>query len=89
VRKILDWIMWFMFLVSFIITILTMLVLFGKFYISQFTTFLPLEISLSITFVLWGINSCFNPYTKNSKNSVYFSLILGSILIGFAAMGIY
>lgn len=88
-RRILDWTMWLMFLVSFIFTILTMLVLFGKFYIVQFTTFLPLEISLSITFVLWGVNSIFNPYTKNSKNSFYYSVILGSILIGFAAMGIY
>lgn len=88
-RRIIDWTMWFMFLISFILTILTMLVLFGKFYISQFTTFLPLEISLSITFILWGINSVFNPYTKNSKNSFFYSLILGSILIGFAILGIY
>ncbi|MDF2673001.1 MAG: hypothetical protein K0R09_1266 [Clostridiales bacterium] len=87
--RILDLAMWFMFLISFIFTILTMLVLFGKFYIGQFTTFLPLEISLSITFLLWGINSHFNPYTKNSKNSFLYSLILGSILVGFAVMGIY
>lgn len=88
-RRILDLTMWFMFLISFIFTILTMLVLFGKFYIIQFTTFLPLEISLSITFLLWGINSHFNPYTRNSKNSFLYSLVLGSILIVFAAMGIY
>lgn len=88
-RRILDLGMWFMFLVSLIITTFTMLVLFGKYYISQFTTFLPLEISLAITFILWGINSNFNPYTKNSKNSFLSSLILGGILIGFAAMGIY
>lgn len=78
-----------MFLITFIITIITMLVLFGKFYISRFTTFLPLEISLSITFVLWGINSRFNTYTKNSKNSFLYLLILGSILVVFAIMGIY
>lgn len=81
--------MWFMFLVSFIITTLTMLVLFGKYYISQFTTFLPLEISLSVTFIIWGISSSFNPYTKHSKNSLLYLIILGSILVGFAAMGIY
>lgn len=81
--------MWFMFLASFVITIITMLVLFGKYYISRFTTFLPIEICLSATFILWGINSYFNSYTKNSKNSILYSFILGSILIGFAVMGIY
>lgn len=81
--------MWFMFLITFLITTITMLVLFGKFYIRQFTTFLPLEISLSVTFLLWGVNSRINTYTKNSKNSFLYSLILGSILAGFALMGIY
>lgn len=88
-RRILDLAMWFMFLISFIITILTILALFGKYYMGQFTTFLPFEISLSITFILWGINSCFNTYTKNNKNIFLYSLILGGILIGFAAAGIY
>lgn len=88
-RRILDLAMWFMFLASLIITILTMLVLFGKYYIGSFTTFLPLEISLSLTFIIWGINSQFNPYTRNTKNSFLYALIMGSILIGFAAMGIY
>lgn len=88
-RRLLDAVMWFMFLVSFIVTILTILVLYGKYRITQLTTFLPLEISLSITFILWGINSHFNLYTKNSKNSFLVSLILGGILIGFTILGIY
>jgi hypothetical protein len=90
--KTLDYTMWFAFIVSFVISILTMLVVFGIVWygwISPFATFLPLEISLSATFFLWGINSLYNPYTKNSKYTFYYSLILGGILLAFVILGIY
>jgi hypothetical protein len=88
-KRVFDWVMWLMFLVSFISALLTMLVVFGGSYIRQFTTFLPMEISLAATFILWGINSLINPYTRNSKNSFYYAFLFGTILVGFAALGIY
>ena len=90
--RILDYLMWGMFLISFIISIFTMLVVFGivwSGWISYFATFLPLEISLAATFFLWGINSIYNTYTKNSKYTFYYSLILGGALLAFVILGIY
>lgn len=88
--KIIDYFMWFMFGVSLIISMLTMLVLFGTgIYIEVFSTFLPLEVSLSASFILWGINSLINQYTRNSKYTVFYAFTLGAGLIVFALMGIY
>lgn len=88
--KVADYLMWLMFGISLIVSILTLLVLFGTgVYIELFSTFLPLEISLSSTFILWGINSLINPYTRNSKYTFFYAFILGGGLIVFALLGIY
>lgn len=90
--KILDYFMWGMFLVSFIVSIFTMLVVFGIVWagwISSFATFLPLELSLAATLFLWGINSIYNSYTKNSKYTFYYSLVFGGILLLFVVLGVY
>lgn len=88
--KVIDFIMWLLFGISFIISILTMLVLFGGIqYIEAFSTLLPLEISLSSTFILWGFNSMYNPYTRNSKKTPYIWIALGVMLLVFALFGIY
>lgn len=88
--KVLDFITWLLFGISLIISILTMLVLFGGIqYIELFSTLLPLEISLSSTFIIWGFNSIKNPYTRNSKNSPSILIVLGIMLLVFALFGIY
>jgi hypothetical protein len=88
--KVTDYLMWLMFGVSLIISLLTMLVLFGTgIYIEVFSTFLPLEASLSASFILWGINSLINPYTRNSKYTCIYAFIFSAGLIAFALMGIY
>lgn len=89
-NKVVDYLMWFMFGVSLVISILTMLVLFGTgIYMELFSTFLPLEISLSATFILWGINSLVNPYTRNSKYTFFYAFVFGGGLIVFTLLGIY
>jgi hypothetical protein len=90
--KTLDYLMWSMFIATFIISIFTMLVVFGIVWtgwMSYFATLLPLELSLAATFFVWGTNSVYNIYTKNSKYTLYYSLVLGSTLLVFAAFGIY
>lgn len=86
---ILNWLMWLMFSSSLIISLITMVVAYGIKYIPMFATFLPLEISLSLTFFIWGINSRVDPGSANSKRDIYYSIIFGGILIGFAYFRIY
>lgn len=88
-RKFIDYLMWLMFAISLVISILTMLVVFGIVYIGRFSTFLPLEICLSITFFLWGINSTYNSYTRNGKYTAYYYIVMGGMLLAFAALKIY
>lgn len=90
--KTLDYLMWSMFIATFIISIFTMLVVFGIVWtgwMSYFATLLPLEISLAATFFIWGMNSVYNIYTKNSKYTLYYSIMLGVTLLVFASLGIY
>lgn len=90
-KKLIDWTMWLMFFVTFIIAILTMIVAFGLQYtgLEIFATFLPLELSLGGTLILWGINSFINPYLRHGKSSIYFLSFLGVIMLFFARFGIY
>lgn len=90
-KRLIDWIMWLTFLITFIIALLTMIVAFGIQYsgLEMFATFLPLELSLGGTLILWGINSFLNPYLRHGKSSIFFLSILGVILLLFARYGIY
>lgn len=87
--KFLDYLMWLMFIISLVTSVLTMIVVFGISWISSFSTFLPLEISLAATFFLWGINSIYNSYTKDNKLTMFYSFVLGGILLVFVVLGIY
>lgn len=87
--KILDGLMWFMFAVSFVFSVITILVVYGIRYFPKFVTFYPLEIALALSFFLWGINSLFNPYISHGKYSFYLAFIFGGVLVAFAVMGVY
>lgn len=87
--KILDGMMWISIAVSFVISILTMLVTFGIKWIPPFATFMPVEISLAVTFFLWGVNSIYNHYTKDSRITVLYSFLFGGVLLIFVVFGIY
>lgn len=93
--KILDWLMWIMFFISLVISVITILVLFGISYNSAFkyfSTLLPLEVSLASTFFLWGLNSLYSSYMERKKNSFKYSLllfVLGGALLVFVVLGVY
>lgn len=93
--KILDVLMWIMFFISFVISAITIVVLFGISYgdiLKPFTTMLPLEISLSLTFFIWGLCSIYgcDLSDKNSSPKVSTALFaLGGILLIFVVFGIY
>lgn len=91
--KIIDGLTWMMFFVSSILSIITIIVTFGMVeYTKQlrvFTNLLPLEISLSATLFLWGINCLYNTYSKNGKKAFFRYFIMGLILLGFIFMGVY
>jgi hypothetical protein len=91
--KIIDFFMWLMFLVSSAVSVITMIVTFGMIDYSKtlkpFMNFMPIEICLSITLFLWGINSLYNNYTKASKKIFFYYFVMGTILLGFIFMGVY
>lgn len=87
--RLLDSLMWLMFLLSLVVSLLTMIVVFGIRWISPFATFLPLEVSLAATFFVWGLNSIYNNYTRDSKLTMFYSFVLGGILLVFVVLGIY
>lgn len=93
--RIFDILMWIMFLISSIVSIITTLVLFGISYgafLKPFSTMLPLEISLALTFFLWGLNSIYGSYLIDKDNNPKFSIMLfalGGILLIFVIFGIY
>lgn len=87
--KLLNWITWFMFVVSLVISVLSIVVAYGIKYISQFATLLPLEVSLIITFFLWGFNSLFEGNRKDKVTSLIYALLIGGVLMIFAFWGIY
>ena len=91
--KLVDGLMWAMFLISSIFSVITTIVTFGMVeYTKQlrvFTNFLPLEISLSVTLFLWGINSLYSNHGKNSKKTFIVYLSMGVVLLGFVFMGVY
>jgi hypothetical protein len=90
-KRFIDWTMWLMFFVTFIISLLTMIVAFGIQYtgLELFATLLPLEISLGGALVLWGLNSFLNPYLRHGKSSIFILSLLGVILLAFARYGVY
>jgi hypothetical protein len=91
--EITEGLMWVMILISSIFSVITTIVTFGMVeYTKQlriFTNFLPLEISLSITLFLWGVNSLYRNHGKSSKRTFIVYLIMGVILLGFIFMGVY
>lgn len=87
--RLLDFIMWVSFGITGIISIFTIIVSFGIVYISKFSTFVPLEISLAVSLILWGINCRHNEEVCYTKNNFYISFILGALLLIFLILGIY
>lgn len=86
--KVLEYIMWFAILIAIVITFFTIMVSYGLFYISYFTTLLPFEISIVFVLLLWGIYNIYNNYTQNKK-TVYISLLIGGLMLLFILFGIY
>lgn len=73
--KVIDALMWIMFTISSVVAMITVLVLFGISYnnlLKIFSTMLPLEISLALTFFLWGLNSLYGSYLPDNKPKVPF-----------------
>ncbi|WP_027308608.1 hypothetical protein [Caloramator sp. ALD01] len=87
--KLLNYLMWVSFLFTSIISIFTIIVSFGIVYISEFSTFIPLEISLSLSLILWGINCRYNQDVCYTKNNFYISFLLAFILLLFSILGVY
>lgn len=87
--KLLNWVTWFMFGVSLVISVASIIVAYGIRYIPQFATLLPLEVSLIITFFLWGFSSLFEGSMKDRIRSLIVSLLIGGVLMIFAFWGIY
>lgn len=93
--KIFEWATWIMFGISFVISVITILVLFGLLYaspIKPFTTLKPFEVSLAVTLFMWGIDSIYASYVKKSKSQVKFSILLlifSGITLTFMLLGVY
>lgn len=90
--KKLDIIMWGTFAVTAVIAVISMIVLFGILYspgLMIFGNLLPLEVSLSISLLLWGISSLYSSYGKKGKGTFMTSVIMGGILLVFAVFGVY
>lgn len=91
--KTVDGLMWVMFLISSIFSVITTIVTFGMVeytkQLSIFTNFLPLEISLSITLFLWGVSSLYSYDGKSNKKTFIVYLIMSIVLLGFIFMGVY
>lgn len=88
-NKFIDLLTWFSFLISLVISFFTMIVVFGIYDLKLFYTFYPVEISLAVSFFLWGIDNLLNKYTKNSIWTFVTSFIFGTLLIIFMTMGVY
>lgn len=90
--KSLDFLTWIMMVVTFIVSILTMIVVFGiglNDFLVNFMTFMPLEISLAVTLFLWGITSIIGMQDKKAKKHGFYSIVFGSILIICLSFGVY
>lgn len=91
--KIINFLVWFMILISSIISIITMVVSFGMIeysnFLKPFTNLMLLEISLSITLFLWAINSLYNSYSKQSKKTFFYYLVMSGIFTFFIFYGVY
>lgn len=90
--KVLDFLTWIMMLITFLIAIMTTIVVFGVLQdviLYNFVTFYLLEISLSITLFLWGITTLFQMKGKSAKKHGVYSIAFGMILMGFFLFGIY
>lgn len=91
--KINNIIMWLMFLVTSIVSVITMVVSFGMVEYSRslklFMNFLPLEICLSATLFLWGLNNLYNNYSTNGKKNFFYYVVMSSVLLVFIFQGVY
>ncbi|KRQ87537.1 hypothetical protein ABG79_00338 [Caloramator mitchellensis] len=86
--RFIEYAMWFIILLTTVITFLTIMVSYGLFYISHFTTLLPFEVSMVLVLLLWGIYNIYNNY-RQSRNAVIISFLLGGIMLLFILFGIY
>lgn len=87
--KIADCVMWSSFLVTGVISIFTIIVSFGIVYISSFANFMLLEVSLAISFLIWGICGLINPDVNFTKQNFYLSCGISAVFLLFLMFGIY
>lgn len=90
--KCLDFITWVMMVITFIISILTMIVVFGiawNDFLAYFWNFKLLEICLAISLFLWGITSIIGIQDKKAKRHGFYSIVFGGILMVFLSLGVY
>ncbi|MEG0370942.1 MAG: hypothetical protein RR645_01455 [Clostridium sp.] len=88
VFKVLDFLTWFMLIVTFVVSILTMIVVFGIAWISNFYTFEILEICLAITLLLWGTTSI-KLHDKKAKFHGICSFLFAGVFIIFLMFKVY
>lgn len=90
--KVLDFFTWVMMLITFVISVLTTIVVFGVIrdvILYPFINFYLLEISLSITLFLWGVTTLLEMKGKTAKKHGVYSIIFGIILMVFFVFKIY
>ncbi|KMT23271.1 hypothetical protein [Clostridium cylindrosporum] len=91
-RRLFDFLTWIMMIVTFVISIFTTIVVFGiawSNWLSRFSNFMPLEISLAITFFLWGTTSIISLSDKKGKTHGIFSFLFGGVLLVFLILEVY
>lgn len=87
--RVLELFTWIMMVITLIVAVLTTVVVFGIVWIPRFYNYILLEISLSTTLLLWGINTILSMQGKKSKRHGVYSIIFGVILLVFFLLGIY
>ncbi|EYE87832.1 hypothetical protein Q428_11185 [Fervidicella metallireducens AeB] len=87
--KILDYLTWIMFIFSLLLTLCTIIVLFGLAYMPALSSLKPLQISLAVTFFMWGVNNLYNNYAEDGKKNFFYCTIIAGIFLVFVVLGIY
>ena len=93
--KLVDISKWIMIFVSSLISVMTMIVTFRMIDYSTtvkiFANLLPLELSVSITLFLWGINSLYqnSMQSKKSKKTFVCYLLMSVLMLVFIYFKVY
>jgi hypothetical protein len=93
--KLFDISKWIMVLISSLISVMTMIVTFRMIEYSAtvkiFANLLPLELSVSITLFLWGINSLYqnSMQSKKSKKTFFCYLLMSVVMLVFVYFKVY